>query len=258
LWFTTLANRLSPVAELRYIIDRAGFSFSAPALITGTALAALSVVTVLVLLGVPLMICMLVSAPISVVPFVVVVAVASNRRSKFIEQLPDALDLMISVLRSGLSVPQSIKAVAEEIPSPCGAEFAQVLHRMNLGQSLTDALVATSERYRLFELDLVRRAAAIQSEVGGSLADLFDKTNSTLRQRLRLKRQVRVLTAQSRLSGWIIAILPFVVMIGFQFLNPGYLTPLFTTNVGKVFLTLAIVLQVIGIGIITKMSRLEV
>jgi tight adherence protein B len=165
---------------------------------------------------------------------------------------------MISVLRSGLSVQHAIKSAAEEIPQPCGGEFVQIAHRVNLGQALPDALHLTCDRFELFELDLLRRATAIQLELGGSLAELLQKTNDTLRQRIRLKRQVRVLTAQSRLSGTIIALLPFVVATGFYFLNPHYLRPLYETNVGKIFVVLSLAFQVAGILIIRKLATFKV
>jgi tight adherence protein B len=191
-------------------------------------------------------------------PWLVVYALSEQRRNKFVDQLPDGIELMISVLRSGLSIPQAVKSVAEELPAPCGPEFSDVLHRMNLGQSLPDSLQIAVDRYEVFELDLIRRAAAIQLEVGGSLADLLDKTNSTLRQRLKLKRKIAVHTAQSRLSGYIIAALPFFVALAFQTINPTYLVPLYTTNVGRTFVVLALLFQIAGILIIRRLANFRV
>jgi tight adherence protein B len=153
---------------------------------------------------------------------------------------------------------QAVKSVAEESPAPCGAEFAEVLHRLNLGQSLPDALTYSVDRFRSFELDLVRRATGIQLEVGGSLGELLDKTNSTLRQRLKLKRHVRVLTSQSRLSGVIIGLMPFLIAGMFEYMRPGYLTPLVTTGLGKIFLGSAIALQVLGVYLVKKLSTFKV
>lgn len=195
---------------------------------------------------------------IVVARLMILYSIGQRKRMKFIEQLPGSLDLMVSVLRSGLSVPQALKAVGDEMPAPCGLEFQQVLQRVNLGQSLSEAFAPTVQKFDLFELDLVRRAAAIQLEVGGSLAELLDKTNATLRQRLKLFRQVRVLTAQSRLSGTIIALLPIFVAIAFNAMNPGYLTPLFDTGIGRMMLMVAIAFQVAGIIVIRKMSTIKV
>lgn len=195
---------------------------------------------------------------LSGIPVGVVFLVSEQRRTKFIEQLPDGIELMISVLRGGLSVPQAVKAVGDELPAPCGSEFNQVLHRMNLGQTLPDSIQGAVDRYEVFELDLIRRAAAIQLEVGGSLADLLEKTNATLKQRLQLKRKISVHTAQSRLSGYIIAALPFFVAIAFQVINPNYLKPLYETNVGRVLVCLAITFQVVGVIVIQKLASFRV
>ena len=183
---------------------------------------------------------------------------AHQRRRQFIEQLPSAIDLMISVLKSGHSIPQSIKAVSQEVPAPCGTEFAEILQRMNLGQSLHEAMIYSIQRYNSFELDLIRRATQIQVEVGGSLAELLDKTNTTLRQRLKLQRHISVLTGPSKLSAWIVGILPFIVSLIFFVINPQFMNLLFDTNIGRALILMALVLQGTGIYIMSRMATFKV
>jgi tight adherence protein B len=257
-WADSLGVGASVFDGLRQLIDRSAVEISLRLLLLLMCISAVLPAASAMLLGVPAIICLPIGAVCACLPVVALYLRAEERRNKLVDQLPDALDLMISVLRSGLSMPQAVRAVADEIPSPCGQEFSRALYRMNLGQSFNEALAATTDRYRVFELDLLRRASAIQMEVGGSLADLLDKTNQTLRQRIRLKRQVRVLTAQSRLSGTIIALLPFFIALGFQLFNPNYLNPLYETNVGKGFMLAALVLQVTGILIIRKLASFKV
>ena len=192
------------------------------------------------------------------VPWFVLWALKAARLNKFHQQLPDAIDLMVSILRSGHSLPQAVKSVADDMPAPCGTEFALITHRMSLGQSLPTALYSTVERLQSFEIDLIRRATAIQLEVGGSLSDLLEKTNGTLRQRLKLKRQVKVLTAQSRLTGIIVGLMPFVIAAVFSLFNPNYLQPLLTTNLGKGLLSLAVMMQIIGFLVMRKLSTFKV
>lgn len=191
-------------------------------------------------------------------PWFILWGLKTMRLNKFHTQLPDAIDLMVSILRSGHSLPQAVKSVADDLPAPCGTEFALIMHRMSLGQSLPTALLSTVERLQSFEIDLIRRATAIQLEVGGSLADLLEKTNSTLRQRLKLKRQVKVLTAQSRLTGIIVGLMPFIIAAAFSLFNPNYLQPLLTTNLGKGLLALALMMQVIGFLVMRKLSSFKV
>jgi len=191
-------------------------------------------------------------------PLIALLMKRSAFRRKFTQQLPDAMDLMVSVLRSGHSIPQAVKTVAEEVAAPCGAEFKEVLHRMNLGQPISEAISYSCEKFESYELDLIRRAIAIQNEVGGSLAELLDKTNSTLRQRLRLVRQVSILTAQSRLTAIIVGLLPIFVVAGLQFISPGYLDPLIQTQLGVTLLGVAVFLQISGLLVMKKMSTLKV
>lgn len=222
----------------------------------------------LLLFSVPLIIALVFDLPVlplmcaavvlAFAPYVVLRMLSEKKRDKFQNQLPDAIDLMVSILKSGHSVPRSIRSVAEEMPAPCGPEFNEVFNRMSLGQTLPDALARTVERYGSFEIDMLRRATAIQVEVGGSLSELLEKTNITLRQRIKLKGQVSVLTAQSRLSAWIIGLMPLFVVFGFQLVNPEYMRPLTDTNIGKLLLGAASVAMVAGIVIMRKLSVIRV
>lgn len=197
-------------------------------------------------------------AVLAIVPFVVLKFKAEAVRSRFSEQLPDAIDLMVAILRSGHSVSQAVRAVSQDLPAPCGREFEAVLHRINLGQPLSEALTYSARRFGSYELDLMRRAVSIQSEVGGSLAELLDKTNSTLRQRLKLARQLKVITAQSRLSAQIVGALPFILAIALNFMSPGYLQTLCEDPIGRMLLVGAIVLQALGILVMQRMSTMRV
>lgn len=251
-------GNFSLAKKIENLIVQSGVRISAASFIFASGLLLLVPVSIAMIFQFDPLISGLVGLVLSMVPLIFVLAKRAALRKKFTEQLPDAIDLMISVLRSGHSIPQAVKTVSEELPAPCGVEFAQVMQRMNLGQPLSEALVYTCDKFRSFELDLMRRAIAIQAEVGGSLAELLDKTNITLRQRLKLVRQVTVLTAQSRLTAIVVGLLPIFMAIGMQTINPGYLQPLVETNFGKTLLIVAIVLQVVGIFVMKNMSTVKV
>ncbi len=195
---------------------------------------------------------------LAALPLCFLKARAEARRTKFCEQLPDAIDLMVAVLRSGHSVAQAVKAVADEVPDPCGEEFSAILNRMNLGQPLSESLVYSARRFRSYELDLIRRAVAIQAEVGGSLSDLLDKTNYTLRERLKLKRQLKIITSQSRLSAWIVGLLPLFLAVVLNMMSPGYLQLLTQDKMGQGLLCAVIILEVAGIYVMRRMSTMRV
>ncbi|CAN5325371.1 type II secretion system F family protein [soil metagenome] len=244
--------------KIENLVFQSGVQISSASFIFASGLLFLLPVSIAMLIQFDPLIAGVVGLVLSAVPLIYILSRRAAFRKKFTEQLPDAIDLMISVLRSGHSIPQAIKTVSEELPAPCGNEFAQVLQRMNLGQPLSEALVYTCDKFHSFELDLMRRAISIQSEVGGSLAELLDKTNITLRQRIKLVRQVTVLTAQSRLTALVVGLLPLFMAIGMQTINPGYLQPLVETNFGKTLLIAAIALQVTGLFLMKKMSTVKV
>ena len=192
------------------------------------------------------------------IPFVMLRIKVEKTKQKFKTQLPEAIELIVSVLKTGHSIPRAIQTVSEEIPAPLGTEFREVHQRLNLGQQLSEALNITTTKYDSYELDLIRRAVSIQSEVGGSLAELLDKTNSTLRQRIKLARHVRVLTSQSRLTAIIVGLLPLILATALNYLSPGYLDPLITKETGRLLLIFAVALEIVGIFIMRKMSVIKV
>jgi tight adherence protein B len=226
--------------------------------ISSVCIGALVGTALFVLLSVNPFLAVIPALMVAVVPWVCLFVQAQRTKRKMSMQLPNALDLMVSVLKSGHSIPQSLKAVANEMPQPCGREFGEVLHRVSLGQSLSEALTYTVARYDSFEIDLLRRAFHIHSEVGGSLAELLDKTNKTLRDRIRLKRHVETLTGPSRLSAIIVGLLPFVMAIGFFIVAPTYLEPLFKTKMGQVLMTVGLILQTSGYLIMRRMANYKV
>lgn len=191
-------------------------------------------------------------------PYIGLLVKVKRIQQKFITQLPEAIDLMVSVLKTGHSIPRAIQTVSEEVPSPLGSEFKEVHQRLNLGQPLSQALTLSVSKFDSYELDLIRRAVSIQSEVGGSLAELLDKTNSTLKQRLKLARQVKVLTSQSKLTAIIVGLLPIILGLALNFLNPGYLDPLFNKEIGQLLLMFAVGLEIVGIFVMRKLSYIKV
>lgn len=244
--------------HLEALHARAGLVRPLADLISTTLIAGLFPILLSFILDFPAVPALLFSIAILSGPYIYARVKAEQRRSKFMIQLPNAIDLMISVLRSGHSVPQAVRSVSEEMPDPLSQEFTEIFQRMNLGQSLSEALQNTVERFDSFELDLIRKATAIQQELGGSLSDLLEKTNETLRQRIQLKNQIKVLTAQGRLSAWICGLLPLAIAIGFSQMNPEYLQPLFESQMGQALLITALVLEFSGLLIMRKLSSFRI
>ncbi len=244
--------------KIELLIHQSGMDMPVPTFVALATLLFVFPIAAGLLFNLNLAVPLVIGFVLATIPALTLIVKRAALRTKFVNQLPDAIDLMISVLRSGHSIPQAVKTVGDELPSPCGAEFQEVMQRMNLGQPLSSALSYSCEKYNSVELDLLRRAVCIQSEVGGSLAELLDKTNSTLRQRLKLVRHVKVLTTQSKMTAIIVGLLPIFMSIGLHLLSPNYLTPLIETKFGNILIVVAIVLQIIGIALMRKLATVKV
>jgi tight adherence protein B len=185
--------------------------------------------------------------------------VSLNRRSeKMREQLPDVLTIMASSLRAGHSFLQALDTVAREIPAPANVEFQRLVAEIRLGRPAEDALEALADRVGSADFRWAVLAVNIQREVGGNLAEILDNVSDTLRERATMRRQIRVLTAEGRLSAWVLAVLPFAIAIYMFAVNPDYISLLFTTQIGLFMLGVAGVLMVLGILWMRKIVDIDV
>lgn len=151
---------------------------------------------------------------------------ARRRVNAFNDQLGDTLNLWVNALRSGYSVLQAMETIATELPPPVSSEFERVVQEVRLGLSLEQALENMYRRVPSEDLDLVITAVNIQREVGGNLAEVLDNISFTIRERVRIKGEIRTLTAQGRISGWIISLLPIVLALLLNAINEGYVSQL--------------------------------
>jgi tight adherence protein B len=182
----------------------------------------------------------------------------SRRAEKMREQLPDVLTIMASSLRAGHSFLQALDTVAREIPAPANTEFQRLVAEIRLGRPAEDALEALADRVGSPDFRWAVLAVNIQREVGGNLAEILDNVSDTLRERATMRRQIRVLTAEGRLSAWVLAILPFAIAVYMFAVNPEYISLLFTTQIGLFMLGVAGVLMVLGILWMRKIVDIDV
>jgi tight adherence protein B len=185
--------------------------------------------------------------------------IALKRRTvKMREQLPDVLTIMASSLRAGHSFMQALDTVAREIPQPAAVEFQRVVAEIRLGRPTDDALEALAARVGSPDFRWAVLAVNIQREVGGNLAEILDNVADTLRERATIRRQIQVLTAEGRLSAWVLAALPLAIGVYMFAVNPDYIGLLFTTTIGLIMLGGAVVLLVIGILWMRKIVNIDV
>jgi tight adherence protein B len=181
-----------------------------------------------------------------------------KRFNQFEQELPEALDLMVSALRAGHSLVAALRLVAYESPQPLGGEFRICFDEQNFGLELRTAMDNLVSRVPLQDLRIVMTAILIQKESGGNLAEVLDKASYVIRERFRLKRQVRVHTAQGRMTGWILSLLPLVLGFAMYLVNPVTMSLLWTRPVGLKLLYASGAMTFTGGLIIRKIVNMEV
>ncbi|QGU00108.1 Flp pilus assembly protein TadB [Candidatus Syntrophocurvum alkaliphilum] len=180
------------------------------------------------------------------------------RIQKINQQLGDALIIMSNALRAGFGFQQAMDSARKELPDPISVEFNWTLREMDLGVSYEESLQNMDKRVQSDDLNMVVTGILIQRQVGGNLAEVLDNIAATIRERARIKGEVQVLTAQGRLSGIIIGLIPVALILAMLSINPDYLMVLVTDPRGLVIIGAAAFFQVVGIIMIRKMIDIEI
>lgn len=199
---------------------------------------------------------------LSFAPNLYVVYASRKRIRAFNNQLGDGITLMANSLRSGYSFLQSMDLVSREAPPPMSSEFRRVVQEIGLGLSTEEALANLLRRVPSDDLDLLITAVNIQHEVGGNLAQILETIGHTIRERVRIKGEIQVLTAQGRISAYVITALPIVLAVGITVINPDYMSPMFKFGLPPdawcCLPVSALVMIVVGFFVIMKIVDIEV
>jgi len=195
---------------------------------------------------------------LAVVPFFYVKMKLRRRIKLLTEQFPDALELLTSTLRAGQAFATGLQTVADEMPDPIASEFRATFEEQNYGVSMSDALLHLAERVGTMDMDFFVTAVNIQRETGGNLAEVLDNLGRTIRQRFKILGHIRALTAQGRLSGYIIGLMPIGLGVLLTILNRDYMGLLFTSPTGKLLLGLSVGMQILGFVWINKIVKIKV
>lgn len=181
-----------------------------------------------------------------------------QRGRKFGEQLGEAVQMMSSSLRAGYSMMQALETVSREMENPIADEIHRVTLEVGVGIAVEDALHHLVQRVKSTDLELMTVAMNVQREVGGNLAEILDTIAATIRERQELQGEVRTLTAQGRISAYIISALPLVLAFALYMINPHYMSALWTTTIGWVMLIVAAIMLVVGFFVTRKVASVEV
>src|SRR6267142_6731530 len=181
-----------------------------------------------------------------------------GRLSAFNKQLADTITLLSNSLRAGSSFLQSIELVSRETPDPMGEEMGRVVREVNLGLGMEEALSNLVRRIKSDDLDLMVTAIGVQQQVGGNLAEILDTIAFTIRERVRIKGDINTLTAQGRMSGYLVSFLPIGIAVVLNMINPDFMRPLFTQLLGQILLGVGGVMMIIGFFAVQKIVSIKV
>src|SRR5512143_1156152 len=206
----------------------------------------------------PSIVSIVVAIGLLAIPNIVVNIKRRSRLKQFMNHFPEALEMFARSLRAGHSFTGAIQLVAQEMPVPIGPEFSKVFEEQNLGIPLRQALIGMTDRVDILDVKFFITAILIQRETGGNLAEIIDKIAYVIRERFRVQGQLKIFTAQARLSGGILSLLPIGVAGLIGILNPEYLKPLFLERAGRIMIAIAVVMQVLGMLAIRKIIRIKI
>ena len=257
-WLRPIIARIPQFRDAELILQQAGITWSLQTLLLlslGTAI------------GLGLMVLILSrSVPVGLVATVVGAMLPNlyvrHRRTKrlnaFEELLPEAIDLVGRALRAGHPLSAGFKMAADDGPEPVASEFRRVFEEQRFGLPLQDSLLSMADRVNLVDVRILVTAILIQREVGGNLAEILDNLASVVRARFTIRRQIRVYTAQGRMTGYLLSALPLILFALLYTINAQYMSILFTDPIGKILVAVALTMQFIGFLWIRKIIKIEI
>jgi tight adherence protein B len=193
----------------------------------------------------------------SYVPYGYICWVRNRRLLKFDEQFPEAMDLLARALRAGHALTTGLMMVAEELPEPIGPEFKNLFDEQNFGLPLPQAMKNFAVRIPSLDARFFVTAVLTQRESGGNLSEVLDNLATIIRDRFRVKRQVRVISAHGRITGWVLSALPTSLALFFAFTNAEKYRQFYTNPLGAQMIGVALLLQVIGVYIVSRIVKIE-
>jgi len=253
-----IGGKFSFIPKLQTMLDQAAIPWSAPQMMLNLCAGALLLVVAMVVLKFNPLAALGCGAAVVALPVFVISFLRKRRMSKLCYQLPDVFEMMSQALRAGHSLASSIQLIHEQMPPPIATEFGQVYHEQNLGLKIEDALESMADRVDSLDVRFFVTAVIIQRQTGGDLAEVLDNISGVIRERIELAGLVRGLTAEGRLSGWVLFALPFIVFLGSLYLNPAYGNILLTDPTGKLMLLVAGGMQLMGLAMIRWIVNIKV
>jgi tight adherence protein B len=257
-WVNQLLLRMQVTSRLKEIIDQADSQITVMKLVLFSLTAGVLAFLAVIMLDTGYGLAALFAIAAASFPFLHILSKRKKRLNKFLQLLPDALDLMSRGLSAGHAFTEALQMVATEMPDPISTEFRKTYEEQNLGLSLKLALENLVQRVPLLDLRMCVTAVMIQRETGGNLSELLEKVAHTIRERFRIMEDLKTMTLSSRWSAWLLCGLPIFLALYVSFMNPGYMDVMWHDPRGHWMLAIAAVMQVLGILVVKKIMKIRI
>jgi len=257
-WFNLLLSRLNFVRGIDNLLERANMDMSVGTFYLFSLLLGGFTLLTLNLFNLPIILALLLGIIALSVPYVYVGFLARKRLKLFLQQMADGLAGISQGLEAGMGLLQSLTTVTKDMPDPFGTEFTIFMEEMNLGLSLTDALKKLQERVPLPEVRLFHNVLIVQRSTGGSLAEVLNKLADVIRDRFRIEGMIKSLTAQNRLSAWVVSCIPVFIAVAMFLADPELMDLVMSSPVGRTMMGLAVFLEFLGIMTFRWLLRIHI
>jgi tight adherence protein B len=253
-----LLRQVAPARRLQNYLSQADLDWSVGRVVSGTVFL-LVVVPFVLGFFIPNLVLQILGGCIAAASIYIFIYVKRSMRfDRFNELLPEAIDLLTRALKAGHSINAAIEMVSREVPEPVGGEFRRTFEEQNFGLPMREAMTNFATRIPIPDLQFLITAILVQKETGGNLVEILEKTANVLRERLRLKGQLAIYTAQGKLTGWILGGLPFFLFVGLSIVNPDYGKILINDPFGRKLIYTGLIMMAIGAYVIRKIVDVKV
>lgn len=251
-------SKMSFAVHLQKVLDQANVSWHAPKVLVNLTAVAAVLMAVAAVLNLGMLVALGVGVGAWTLPLLWLYWKRNRRLKRMVNQLPDVFELLSQALRAGHSLASGMQLVAQEMPDPAGTEFGRVFQEQNLGLTIENALTNLADRVDMLDVRFFVTAVLIQRQTGGDLAEVLDKIGTVIRDRIKLHGTVMALTAEGRLSGYVLLALPVAVFMALQYINPDYAGVLLHHPTGQMMLIGAILGELLGWAMIKQIINVKV
>ncbi|MES2117763.1 MAG: type II secretion system F family protein [Pseudomonadota bacterium] len=253
-----LLLELPRISQVDRLLEQSGLSWSVAELMGVQLLCFMVMLIGALWMGLPWLLVLVLAAGAAGLPLLYALRAKDQRLARIDEQLPDALDLIGRAVRAGHAFPTALAMVGDEMREPLAGEFAAAFDEVNFGISMQDALLNLATRVPSTDLRYFVIAVTIQRETGGNLAELLDNISAIIRARMKLMGQIRVLSAEGKMSAWVLGLLPFAAAAMIHLTSPQFLAVLYTDPGGRKMLAGALTMMLIGLYVMRRIIRIRV